>query len=91
MLGRGRWARGKCDRADPEIADSGRRLLELSFSTHMNNTCNALRVAPATTSGAVEGQRSKLVGPHFWACMAQARPASATAALPAHAEHPSST
>jgi len=35
----GSWRRGKCDRADPEIADSGHRLLELSFSTHIINIC----------------------------------------------------
>jgi len=55
------------------------------------STCNALRVALATTPGAVEGQQSKLVGPQFWARMLRRTPASATSALPAHAEHPSST
>jgi len=48
---RGRWALGKCDRADPEIADSGHRLLELSFSSHANNIC-ILRMGGGEGEGA---------------------------------------
>jgi len=32
-----RWALGKCDRADPEIANSCRRLLKLCLNAHINN------------------------------------------------------
>jgi len=47
----GRWAPGKCNRADPENADSGRRLQGLCFHTHINNIC-ILRMGGGEGGGA---------------------------------------